>query len=424
MNVLIDIASIVNRGDWLMFEAMLEQVRARRPSAKVGVPDRVYAMSPGVYEHRGVVPVIVGSAKCDRLLKILTKMCAFLLRCDRPLFSEEIDIVLFSPGFRFSDQCDVPSKSFVEREYRYFQSFRKKGRKVYFMPQAFGPFGSELNKERVKKLLTLADHIYARENTSFASILPLAPARTVVSIVPDFTWLYKGEEYLLPFNKHEYVVVVPNRQMLVRTSDNVAESYCDFMIRLLRRLLSRGENVVLLNHEGAREGIDDITLIDVLNAFVGNAAYVVRNVSGGACKSVIARSKLVVTSRFHGLVSALAEGVPAFCTSWSHKYQELVAEMECPNSCLDLHSVDDALNRIEDALSSPDKYTSSDSARQRLEQKVVAMWDEILPNTHEDIRIEQQSLIRSKSLFYIPPHYWDSAMRILRGTCKYVLRWK
>ena len=40
-------------------------------------------------------------------------------------------------------------------------------------------------------------------------------------------------------------------------------------------------------------------------------------------KSVIAKSYLCISSRFHGAASALGSAVPCLATGWSHKYEEI-----------------------------------------------------------------------------------------------------
>jgi colanic acid/amylovoran biosynthesis protein len=216
-----------------------------------------------------------------------------------------------------------------------------------------------------------ADHIYAREETSFRYITEALgeSAAGKVSVAPDFTCLYKGEPYSLLFKEKDYVVIIPNRQMLAKTG--VGGNYCDFIIRVVRFLRENGIKTVFLNHEGEGDGF----LISVFNAYIGNSGHVVTNVSGGECKKVISGAKLVLTARFHGLVSALSEGVPVLCTSWSHKYQELVTEMGCGNSCVDISSREEAFGVFLDSFEHPDKYSSPVRNRLVLGEKVKEMWD-------------------------------------------------
>lgn len=406
-NVLLDVFGLENKGDWLMFEAMLEQVRKRRSQARIGVPENVFAKNEGFYLGNQVVPVVRPAGKRDRLRLATNKAIASLLRCNRPMSASEIDLVLFAPGFRFSDQFGTIPESFVEREFEWFSSFTKPGRKIYFMPQAFGPLESDAIKRRLRRLLTLASRVFPRDETSYAYLLPLAPHPDIISIAPDFTCLFHGEPFDLPYSNKDYVVVVPNHQMLVRTKGNTTGNYCEFMFRLVRMLRSRGEHVVLLNHE--QEG--DSGQIEMLNAAMDNSACVVENVPGGACKSVIKGAKLVVVSRFHALVSALAEGTPALCTSWSHKYRELVAEMDSPDSCLNLESVDDALHVVDNALAHPEKFTSSPSVRTELERRVTTMWDDILPPISPTKAMNHGRSVRP--LFYIRPRRWNLLMKLI-----------
>ena len=406
-NVLLDVFGLENKGDWLMFDAMLEQVRKRRPLARIGVPENVFAKNEGFYLEHQVVPVVRSAGKRDRLRMVTNKAIAILLRRNRPMCTSEIDLVLFAPGFRFSDQFGTIPESFVKQEYEWFSSFTKPGRKIFFMPQAFGPLESEAIKHRLRRLLTLASRVFPRDKSSYDYLLPLASNPNTISTAPDFTCLFRSTPIELPYSNNDYVVVVPNHQMLVRTKGNTTGNYCEFMFRLVRMLRSRGEHVVLLNHE--QEG--DSGQIEMLNAAIDNSAFVVENVSGGACKSVIKGAKLVVTSRFHALVSALAEGTSVLSTSWSHKYRELVAEMDSPDSCLNLESVDDALHVVDNALAHPEKFTSSPSVRAELERKVTTMWDEILPPISPSKAMSPRRSVRP--VFYIRPRRWNLLMKLV-----------
>jgi len=50
-------------------------------------------------------------------------------------------------------------------------------------------------------------------------------------------------------------------------------------------------------------------------------------------------------SRFHGLVSALSQGVPALATGWSHKYQMLFEDYGIPEGMLKVGASDAEIER-------------------------------------------------------------------------------
>ncbi len=70
--------------------------------------------------------------------------------------------------------------------------------------------------------------------------------------------------------------------------------------------------------------------------------------------------------------------VPILCTSWSHKYQELVTAMGCHSSCLDMHDIKSSLEIVEDSFIHPELYTASNDSRQKWKTDVERMWDEVL----------------------------------------------
>lgn len=375
MNICIDIYSLENRGDWLMFSAILEEVRKRAPKAIVSVPYRTYALDKFYYRNLNVLPLRTVRGWKDALRAGAEKLAALAGRRRRRVYDHEIDLVLFSPGFKYSDQITYRTPESDANEIKMWKGYSKKGRKIVFMPQAFGPFENESNRIHMNRLCEVASHFYAREESSYRYLTDVAGKQNAgkISVAPDFTCLYAGENFSLPYEKSSYVVVIPNRQMIAKTSCGGA--FCDFIVKSVRHLHENNIKIVFLNHEGSG---DDI-LISVFNAYIGNAGYVVTGVSGGVCKKIISESKLVLTARFHGLVSALSSGTAVLCTSWSHKYQELVKEMGCAKSCLDVSDSEAAFDTLQDALRNPSSYSSPSAHRLALQEKVKSMWNEILP---------------------------------------------
>ena len=63
-------------------------------------------------------------------------------------------------------------------------------------------------------------------------------------------------------------------------------------------------------------------------------------------KGLIANSYLCISSRFHGVVSALNSGVPCLSTSWSHKYQELYKDYNQHDCILSVENLETDIKRI------------------------------------------------------------------------------
>lgn len=347
-SVRIDVYDFTNRGDWMMLEAILEQVRGRLPFARVSVPDAAYAQQRDWCDARGVVPASSVPAG-------------------------DVDLVFFSPGFRFSDQFgDCPPQ--ILRYYAdYFGGFTARGRLVVFLPQAFGPFTRPSVRRSLKICFRFADLVYAREATSLAHLRRVFPRSRKIRRAPDFTCLLHAPSAPCPRDPGGYVVLIPNVNMVLHAEPSVAAAYRGFMSALARHLTERGEKAVWLNHEGK----NDEPLFAELNAALGNPLAVESGLTGSGCKAVIGGAKLVITSRFHGLVSGLTEGVPTLCTSWSHKYGELLDELGCRGNLLDVNDLGAATAAVDAALADPSRFAPTPDRLEALRHEVYRMWDEI-----------------------------------------------
>ena len=197
MNIVIDIASLDNRGDWLMFEAVYEQVLKRFPFAHVAVPERAFVRNTDYFRQKNVMRQIDKITLKHYFRLLLSALRHRDISYLHFMTSCSVDLLLFTPGFRFSDQFNITDDNVIDKEISHFRSFSKKGRKVIFLPQAFGPFETQTERRHVTECCRLANHIYAREKTSYNHLMKVMGESDRVSIALDFTCLYHGEKYPL-----------------------------------------------------------------------------------------------------------------------------------------------------------------------------------------------------------------------------------
>ncbi|MDR1582593.1 MAG: polysaccharide pyruvyl transferase family protein [Prevotellaceae bacterium] len=103
----------------------------------------------------------------------------------------------------------------------------------------------------------------------------------------------------------------------------------------------------LLNHEGEK----DAYLCKLVNEHLNNFLTIVDHLMALEVKGIISQSYLLISSRFHGVASALNSGVPCLATSWSHKYEELFKDYEQFDCVLDIKNIKKSLKQIEEYLS-------------------------------------------------------------------------
>ena len=113
----------------------------------------------------------------------------------RIVFTKDINILFDAGGFHIGDQW-VDEKH-TKKDYiiklDYYRNLKRKGVKIIFLPQAFGPFENELSKFYFKELYKISDFFFARDKISFHSCKDIIPDIKKIKLAPDFTNLYKPQ---------------------------------------------------------------------------------------------------------------------------------------------------------------------------------------------------------------------------------------
>ena len=380
-------AGFVNKGAHLMLLAVVQQIRARYPGATL-------VMSPSVNSGSQPFDSLVAAGfrpKASMMRRGIQFGDLAALVPDRVremyglVLDREVDVVLDAAGFAYGAPWHPGTLAELAHSAR---RWRQRDTGLILLPQAFGELSSDAFRSNAKKVARDANLIFARDPHSLECLhQALAPASLAeepkVSSSPDFTALLPGTPPEEPDFWRTRIAVVPNARMLDQTTPDIRAAYLPFLRRCMTEIHRRGGLMAVIAHEGA----EDLPLARELAANHPGCAVVAEadplRLKGllGACRGVIA-------SRFHALVNALGQGVPAFGTGWSHKYPALFAGYGVAEGLLDPRSSADpataAARLLDDAWCAKTRERlchHGEQQRQQIAQmwaRVFAVCDEVL----------------------------------------------
>jgi colanic acid/amylovoran biosynthesis protein len=370
-------AGFVNKGAALMLHAVLSKI-------KDVLPDAEFAMVPGQrnsstpYTKRAELRLLQKPWKwrhgiqwgdLARLIPLKTREKYGVV------LDKELDAVMDVAGFAYGDQWGVErTKELAISCIRW----RKNGTKIILLPQAFGPFTSSKIRKYIQIIADNADLIYARDPISYQHFIEVTGERSNVQIAPDFTNLLCG---ILPknFNPEENrFCLVPNQHMIDKTSSEMGKAYIPFMTECARYLLQQNQKPFILVHEGEKDMKIARQIVQCLDAEIpiineDNPLYI---------KGIIGSCQGTLGSRFHGLVNALSQGVPALSTGWSHKYRMLFDDYGFPEGLLDVRISAAQIHKELDVIINPNSRAAVQaviaSRAECLKGKSEDMWNNVL----------------------------------------------
>ncbi|RDV16130.1 polysaccharide pyruvyl transferase family protein [Pontibacter diazotrophicus] len=372
MKIQIDGTERKNKGAELMLYAILGEVENRFPNSTV-----YYNNSEGSIEtidttldlrHRFLL-------KHGRYPRAIFRR----LKMDIPIFDRyyadpQINIVLDASGFRWGDQWKYKDEYF-QRFRNYYQGLKSNGTKIILLPQAFGPFQTTHGKKIIDILNDYADLVVAREEISYNYLVDAGLDKDKTMICTDFSLTVKGE---VPqdFKVVNGICVIPNSQMINHTATS-SDQYISFLHKIIQKSRSLGYTPFLLNHEGKR----DLKLCHAVNQSLDSPVQIFSDLDSKQLKGVISASFAVISSRYHGVASALNQNIPCLATSWSHKYSELFKDFGLEDRVVKVTEsekiLESRLNELLDTESNRKMRNHLIERKPELSNQVGTMWEKV-----------------------------------------------
>lgn len=358
-----------------MLHAVVQQMRNRYPHAKLTMAPMV-GRAEDTFEKMQALRLYPKAwlwrmrIEFGELAKFLPKE---LLRTYGIILNRDVDVVLDAAGFSYSDQLGLRNSHELARS---SAKWHANDTKLVLLPQAMGPFKNRNIERWARKWAANADLIFPREADSYRYLTELVGEQEKIKMYPDFTNLLSGTlpDSYEPSNKK--VAIVPNYRMVDKTSKAESDAYLPFLIRTAKYLLAKETQPFLLVHEGA----DDQLLAEKVSEAVGPIP-IVQETNPLHIKGILGSCDATIGSRFHGLVSALSQGVPSLGTAWSHKYQRLFEDYHFPEGLVTVSDSDETLQTKLDMITTPELANELRAHLQKtsaeLKKLSQEMWDQV-----------------------------------------------
>ena len=304
-------AGFRNKGAELMLLAIVVRLRAAYPEATLTmVPSAPNGSQPfAKLTALGFYPKVSLNRRGIEFGDAASLIPGRLRRRYGLVLDREVDVVIDAAGFAYSDQWGIESTLELSRATR---RWRRRGTTVILMPQAFGPYSDRAIRKAILCAVDNADLVMPRDSTSYRYLTEVTGQRDYIRQYPDFTNLIEG---IVPdrFEMEDLgVAIVPNCRMIDKTDEASSGRYLPFMTACARCLIELGARPYLLVHEG----VDDERLAVRISEDSGGIPLVKED-DPLKIKGILGLSYAVVASRYHALVSALSQGVPAVATGWT-----------------------------------------------------------------------------------------------------------
>lgn len=231
--------------------------------------------------------------------------------------------------------------------------------------QALGPFLTQPNKFLSRLVLSRLSAVCARGARTREHLDSLH--LTNVTDVADLAFSLE-ESASLPTDISEkidrlnskFVVVMPSavvKGLFESKGGNYVEAMSKF-ISLVRS--ATGLGVVIAPHsyrvdQGEGRMNDGPVCREVANSCSGDSGVlgIDADLSAGELRRLISMGDVLVTSRFHAMISGLATGTPTVVVGWSHKYKEVLDDFGLADFGMDstvLHTPEQIVEKVQAAL--------------------------------------------------------------------------
>ncbi len=225
-------------------------------------------------------------------------------------------------------------------------------KKIIKISQALGPFNSTINKIAAKLILPRLSLICARGDETYKHLQQLHLGN--IKPYPDITFSlqvhdsdYQRIEKYIPPNPQKKIIGVSPSQVMYALCEKKNIDYISMLSAHIEMLHAEENDILIFPHSirlntQATHNNDLLVLDKLVKALPQNikATLVTEDLTAAELRALIDKCDLLVASRFHALISALAVNTPTIVLGWSHKYREVLRQFDLEKHALTFNNLD------------------------------------------------------------------------------------
>ena len=254
---------------------------------------------------------------------------------------------------------------------------------VVKLSQAVGPFNAPVNRFFARFFLKRCQRVYARGEKSleFMQTLGVSPEKPT-TIAADIAFLYEPA-YSLSSENADKVTALSEKLMQLKSNGKTiifispssvvlkkinSPQYEQLLLDIIKKIDQKDYHYIFLpnsNRSGSgKSQNNDIFVIQKIRALaedyrlssdlLSRIDWIDWDLNTKGIRELFKHGNLVITSRFHAMVSALALCIPAYVIGWSHKYAEVLKMFDLEDNIVDFSQAEPAAlsNAIQTLLNS------------------------------------------------------------------------
>lgn len=354
--------SFINKGAEAMALTVRDSLMSAFPESKIFM--RVAPQYFDIARANGFIPV-----NSKPPVSLSEKMKSKVIAFGHYLMD---DALIDIGGYQLGDPWGWQQAKGIAKKIRYCNIF---GTKTIFMPQALGPFTHKAFERYIPFIINECCVFYIRDKKSLEDVNNICPVNEE-RLQPDLAWNFNAEGEEIDTILDKYKITLTRPAMCVtpnlRVYERHGEHYLDYLSIIIGHLVKQNYQVILLGHELRLDSKkDDRFLCRLLNDQNEAAIHIDEFLSAKQIKRIVGLCEFVISSRFHALIAALSQQIPAVAIGWSHKYSELLSDVGLPNNVLEITDAPHDVNAINSKL--VEIVQQLDNQRKTLSEKIPSI---------------------------------------------------